>query len=635
MRDNNEKPPKAFHRILSVVETAIVWLFLLQALRVLFSSLFGVIYDTVFDESLNVFVVIVDIALIVLAMLTPLLVHRFEGQSWPRVAAVFLVAGSRFFLSIDDPAIHLYAAMLLLAGAAFYVSHVFLHEPSRLLVGLVVGLGAEQLLRALDHTFDPSLRPEGLLLVLAPAAILAFISPFLARKPIPTARDQPGLKAGIALGAGLFVQMSLLGLPNAVGHWTASAYSAVAPLLVLVTLSPVVPAARGVEWIVGTFLWPMSGLFSIAVVLMCIALAAMLGGPFGAVLLLTAQLIFIFTFTTAVLDARSERGKHRVGLETSLGLIVMLGFSFALAFTYTYAYTFAIFRGMGTPVLLLGTFVAMLPLLSVSRGPEFQVGDLRPSFLGLVGIVLLSLLCAVSVRPQFPSKTPVGKKLRLATYNIHYGYGEDWVYNLERIADTIADSDIDVAVLQEVDVGRVTSLSVDQALWLSQRLGMHYVYQPTLEKLSGIALLSRYPLLNAGGQLLTSSLEQTAIVHATVDALDKPLDVYGVWLGLDAKERATQVSEALAYIGNTEPAALGGDMNATPDSPVYAQLLDAGFRDPAEEVSDRPRSAGTIANSPERIDYVLLRGVDSLQTWASDLGASDHPLVAVEVQFNP
>jgi len=633
--DDRGKSPKGFHRVLSAVETAIVWLFLLQAIRVLFSSLFGVIYDAVFDDSLNAFVVIVDIALIVLAMSTPLLVRRFEGQAWTRVAAVLLVAGSRFFISIDDPSIHLFAAALLLAGASFYVGHVFLHEPSRLLTGLAVGLGAEQLLRALDYTYDPSLRPEGLLLVLALGAILALISPFLAREPVPSAEDQPGLNAGLALGAGLFVQMSLLGLANAVSRWTGSTYGSIAPLLVFVTLLPVVPAARGVEWFLGTLLWPMSGLFAMAVVFLCIALAAMLGGSFGAGLLLIAQLIFIFAFTTAVAEARSTRGKHKAGLETSLGLILMFGFSFALAFTYTYAYTFAIFRGLGTPILLLGTFVAMLPLLSVSREPEYRFGDLRPSYLGLLSIALLSLFCAASARPKHPVVTAGEQNLRMATYNIHYGFGSNWVFNLDEIADTISDQHVDVAVLQEVDVGRITSFSVDQALWLSQRLGMYCVFQPTLEKLSGIALLSRRPLLEAGGQLITSSLEQTAIVHAKVDIPGNALDVYGVWLGLDIEERATQLSEALEYIGDADPAVLGGDMNATPDSPVYARLLDAGFQDPFEDVSDHARPSGTIANSTERIDYVLLRGLTPRQTWVSNLGASDHPMVAVEVQIGP
>jgi hypothetical protein len=53
---------------LPAVETTVVWLFLLQAIRVLFASLFGVIYNAVFDQTLPCIVVVLDLALVVLAM---------------------------------------------------------------------------------------------------------------------------------------------------------------------------------------------------------------------------------------------------------------------------------------------------------------------------------------------------------------------------------------------------------------------------------------------------------------------------------------------------------------------------------------------------------------------------------------
>jgi endonuclease/exonuclease/phosphatase family metal-dependent hydrolase len=629
------RSPRGLRAILPTVETAIVWLFLLQAVRVLFSSWVGVIYDVVFDQSLDALVVVVDIALILLAMLAPALLSRFEGQAWSRVAAVLLVAGSRFFVSVHDPSVRLYASIILLGGAAFYVSHVFLHEPSRLMTGLLVGLAAEQMLRAFDFSFDPSLRPEGLLLVLAFGVVLVVISSYLARENVTRVDDQPGLIGGLALGAGLFTQISLLGLPNAVSRWTGSAYGLTAPLLILITLMPLVPAARGVEWHLGTFLWPMSGQVAIVVVLLCIALAALLGGPLGFGFLLIAQLVFVFTFTTAVSRLRSPRGKCILGLETSLGLLLLFGLSLAFAFTFTYAYTFGFFRGLGTPVLLLGTFVAMLPVVRISRAPEYEINSLRPSSVVLVGIALLSLLCAAMLRSQYPSDELGARHLRLATFNIHHGYGRDWAFNLHEIRDTISDLDVDVVVLQEVDTGRVTSFSVDQALWLSNRLSMYCVYQPTLEKLSGIALLSRYPLLRSGGELLSSSLEQTAIVHGAVDFQGNPLDVYGVWLGLKAAERAAQLSEVLEYIGDAYPAALGGDMNASPDSPAYSQLIAAGFLDPFDDGDDRAPAPISAENATERIDYVMLRGLTQLQSWVADTGASDHPIVGVEVRVGP
>jgi endonuclease/exonuclease/phosphatase family metal-dependent hydrolase len=223
--------------------------------------------------------------------------------------------------------------------------------------------------------------------------------------------------------------------------------------------------------------------------------------------------------------------------------------------------------------------------------------------------------------------------LRLATYNIHYGFDTDWVFNLEKIAQTIEREGVDIVALQEVDAGRVTSLSVDNALWLSQRLGMHVVYQPTLEKLSGIALLSRYPLQASDGQWLPSHLEQTAIVYGTVKTNQGPLHVYGVWLGLEPDERARQITAALDYIGSENPVILGGDFNATPDSPIYARLLDANLHDPFTTMAQDLAFTSPAQDPQERIDYVWLRGLTAKKAWVPDSIASDHRMVVVEVQL--
>jgi endonuclease/exonuclease/phosphatase (EEP) superfamily protein YafD len=171
---------------------------------------------------------------------------------------------------------------------------------------------------------------------------------------------------------------------------------------------------------------------------------------------------------------------------------------------------------------------------------------------------------------------------------------------------------------------------------------MHVVYQPTLEKLSGIALLSRYPLREQGGRWLTSELEQTAIVYGAAEiggATNDPslLHLYGVWLGLEPEERAVQVQEAMDYIGPQRPAVLGGDFNATPDSPVYTAVA-AEFRDPfakMEEAATDPAFTSPAVDSVKRIDYVWLRGLVAQDAWVSDSLASDHRMVVVEAEINP
>lgn len=618
-----------------VVETTALWLFFLQAFRVLFTSLFGVIYDAVFDQSISLAVVGLDLLLIILALLTPLLLRRLGNQTRPQLGAVLLVLAARVLLSVENPTLRLYASILLLGGGAFYLTRLLWHEPERLMIGFVLGLGTDQLLRALDYTFDPTLRPGGLPFVAGASLVVAILSLYLARERLPTSETCPDLRVGLSLGAALFVLTSFLALPNALSRWSGVGYNWTAPLLLLVTLLPLGPGLRALETRLSIVFWPLGGMISTTLALLCLVLAALLGGVIAALLLLLAQFMLVFAVSISLIKRRAARDEEPrwPGLEVSLGFLLFLLLNFAFAFTFTYPYTISLFRGLGTPILLIGTLVAIFPIVNVPVDPEAPKVNFARLALHLGGVVVLIFVCASLTRaPSLPKETP-GKTLRLATYNIHYGFDSHWTFNLEKIAQTIEAEEVDVIVLQEVDAGRVTSLAVDDALWLGQRLGMHVVYQQTLEKLSGIALLSRYPLESSDGQWLTSDLEQTAIVHGAMKTEHDSLHIYGVWLGLEPEERLTQISEALDYIGSQRLAALGGDFNATPDSPVYARLLDANLEDPFTGENASPTSPAI--DPTERIDYVWLHGLAAQNAWVPDSTASDHRIVVVELELNP
>jgi len=627
----------SLRKALPTIETTAIWLFLLQALRVLFASLFGVIYQAIFDASLSPFIVVLDMLLVILAMFTPLLLRRFRGQVKFRVGAALLVVAARIPLSLTSPTVRLYASILLLGGAAFYVAHLLWREPERLVTGLLIGLGADQLLRALDYTYDPTLRPGGLPFVIVAAFILGLLSLYLAREESPTPSTQPHIATGLALGAALFLETALLALPNALAHWSGVGYYLTAPLLLLFTLLPLIQARRPAEMYLSILLWPMDGPISVILVFLCLLLAALLGGVLAFILLLGAQLLLLINLTQGIVKKRvpPEKGRRLPGWETSLGLLLFLLFHLAFAFTFTYPYTLPFLRGLGTPILLAAAPLATLSILNIFIEPEVNELQVNASAISAGSAVVLSVICALFTLPATLPDAPAAQDLRLATFNIHYGFDSDWAFNLEGIAEAIESEGVDVIVLQEVDAGRITSMSVDDALWLGQRLDMRVVYQPTLEALSGIALLSRYPLVAQDGQWLTSALEQTAIVHGAVETQGRPLSVYGVWLGLEPEERATQLSEALDYIGAKNPVALGGDFNATPDSPIYARLIETNWKDPFTMTGTQPPPTFPSTDPAERIDYVWLRGITATQTWVSDATASDHRMVVVEAQLNP
>jgi endonuclease/exonuclease/phosphatase family metal-dependent hydrolase len=350
----------------------------------------------------------------------------------------------------------------------------------------------------------------------------------------------------------------------------------------------------------------------------------------SSVALLLSQLLALLALPGALSGDR-----ERVGLGLAVGNLFFLLLNFAYAFAFTYAYTLAFFRGTGLPIVLVGAVAATLPAAARRLPSPTQEqpprGARRPAVPWAVAALLVAA-CAVSAWPPAPQMKEAGPNVRVGTYNIHYGYNTHWKFYLEEMARAIEESGADIVALQEVDAGRITSYGVDDALWLARRLRMGVIYQPTVEHLTGIALLYRFPLQQAGGQLLTSRLEQTAIVHAQVRVGDQPLDAYGIWLGLEAEERALQLTDALAFITGEGPAVLGGDFNSRPDSPVYRRLVEAGFSDPFVTGGFEPAPTSPSESPQERIDYVWTRGLSAVDARVLDSTASDHRLVVIEAE---
>ncbi len=425
------------------------------------------------------------------------------------------------------------------------------------------------------------------------------------------------------MGAVLFLETSLLAFPNALARWSGVSYSVLTPALMLVTLLPLLPGVQALP----RRLLTKRGWGWLLILLTCLCLAAgylMQGLPAGIALLL-AQLLVLLALPGALISIRQGK-RERIGLSLALGLVFFLLINFAFAFAFTYAYTLELFRGAGLPVVLVAGLLATLPTarLSLEEPPARQR---RRSAVGIAGITALVILSVVLARPPALRLKEAGPNVRVGTYNIHYGYNTPWQFQLEEMARTIEESGADIVALQEVDACRLTSYGVDDALWLGRRLGMEAIYQPTVEHLTGIALLSRFPVRQVEGKLLTSRLEQTAIVRAQVEVGDDVLDAYGIWLGLKPEERAVQLNEALDFIGDG-PSTFGGDFNSTPDSPTYRRLVDAGFTDGAAAFDASPTSPSETPR--ERIDYLWIRGLRPVDAKVLDSTASDHRMVVVE-----
>jgi endonuclease/exonuclease/phosphatase family metal-dependent hydrolase len=616
-----------------LIEVTAVSLFFYQALRVLFSVLFGLIYDALLDASLSMAIVGLVLVILVLALLAPLAgPRRPQGRRLALVLAALAVFVARVLLTPNEPAVRLVAALVIVAGTGLYLVTALRSRAGTLVEGLILGLLLDQVLRAAGYTFDISLRPDWLLGQVILSGALCLLAVWLYRRGPEEMQGPvapPGLSIGLVWGGWLFLETSLLAFPNAMARWSGEDYLLFALALPLLLLA---------IWL-GARLWRTRwGWFDGGLVLaaLCagLGLGYVLDGTLAAAGLMVAQLAAMVALISAF-SAPNQGGRDVLGPALALGNIVYLVLGFAYAFTFTYAYTLELFRDMGLMVFLVAGVLTGVPILLLpavkGRMPWPSVARWLVALVG--ALILAAFVLAIEGGPWQPRQAATGS-LRAATYNIHYGYDSQWHLSLDAQAQAIEHSGADVVMLQEVDTARPTSYMIDNAMWLARRLDMTEVYLPTMEHLTGIALLSRYPVRYTETLLLPSKLEQTGIIWAELDVGGMPLNASATWLGLTPDERGRQLDTALMLVTvHPGPALFGGDLNATPDSLVYARIAAAGFEDPFASLGLGSPPTSPAVDPEKRIDFVWLRSLVPTQAEVLDSTASDHRLVVVEVAF--
>jgi endonuclease/exonuclease/phosphatase family metal-dependent hydrolase len=240
-------------------------------------------------------------------------------------------------------------------------------------------------------------------------------------------------------------------------------------------------------------------------------------------------------------------------------------------------------------------------------------------------------------------------KLRLMTWNVHRCVGVDRKLDVERVADVIASCRADIVALQELDVGRMRTRSVDQAHRLAELLKMRSHFHPAITvegERYGDAILTTLPerLVKTGalpGLPKIKALEPRGALWVAVDIGGVELQVINTHLGLVPREQQVQVAELLGERwlgaeGFTPPAVLLGDFNALPVSQTY-RMLTAVLRDAQEG-----RGKATTATFPSgfpilRIDHVFLAGDITVTGVESPFdprsrAASDHLPLIVELE---
>jgi endonuclease/exonuclease/phosphatase family metal-dependent hydrolase len=245
--------------------------------------------------------------------------------------------------------------------------------------------------------------------------------------------------------------------------------------------------------------------------------------------------------------------------------------------------------------------------------------------------------------------------LRVMSYNILHGAGEDGVFDRDRTAAAIRAQRPDVVGLQEVDdhwdarsnfVGEPAVLAA--ALHMHVFFGAIYDLPPSTagapDRRYGVAILSRYRIVHAVDHQITRLSTQDpdptpapapGFPEVVVDVHGQHLHVFDTHLDYraDPSVRQLQVADTVRIMrraGGRQ--VLVGDFNAEWDAPELAGLHDYGLTD-AWTATGRSGGDTYPADEPtERIDHVTVTpGIHVRDAFVPDTQASDHRPVVTDL----
>ncbi len=278
---------------------------------------------------------------------------------------------------------------------------------------------------------------------------------------------------------------------------------------------------------------------------------------------------------------------------------------------------------------------AIVASFSVHRPPRLNP-KLWP--VPLFALIFLALPLGQIVSWRTPTAMAgQGYPVRIMTYDLNSGFNTKGKLDIEEIAEVIESTNPDIVALQEVSRASVANGRLDMLAWLSQRLRMPYVFEPTSGKFWGNAILSRYPILAFSRENLPppDASVPSGLLAALIDLGDgQTLKVITTELSHTEKNADVGQSQAKAVLdfwAGTSFTVILGNLNAQPDDPEIAAFKDAGFRDAAAKVNKDKAYTYMSDDTPQRLDYIWMSpdlSLSSIQVQSSKASAHS-PVVAL------
>ncbi len=679
--------------ILMHVEAASIGVFFVQSLRYLIGSLYSRIASALLHPALNPDLIdpalpgLVDpttvnneLTLLFYVILLPLITIIVGRLRWVIVLAAAMTVAGRYLMIGDDSISPIIGSIATLGGSLLYISMMVQHRARTLPTLFIMGFSIDQLYRAFGDTLDPSWTTDYTstqLMASIAVLILSFITVFQQviqqrQGETPAVSPDEGLMTlwgGIGMGALLFLQLSLLALPNAIAGRAQTGYVLIVPLTMAATMLPLVPTIRGrARAFIGLFDSSVRGWVWMLLIMLLVILGVRLEGVIAGVALILSQFLTSMSWWWLT-RPRTAKEHNLAGLWIIFGTVLLSILLVFDVFTYEYAFVRDFdtgdlsflndtippllrgFRGLGIVILLLSVFIGMLPIVQTRQRIAWTGGRLLHSVVMLIVVAVFTLSATNLAQPPVVQAVINPETVRVSTYNIHAGNNEFFYNDLEAIAQAIEASGADVVLLQEVEAGRLTSYGIDQPLWLARRLSMDRRFYPTNEGLQGLAILSKIPIVFDDGNLLESVGTQTGLQRVQVQPDTGVITLYNTWLDplididgsqtieeLESSQQA-QLDQIFSILSAHHPngqlgrTVIGGTFNNVPDSALVERIGNQGFVD--HFASGTLETTATFWRTGERarLDYLWTARLTVTGRGVVSSNASDHRIATIEVQI--
>lgn len=141
----------------------------------------------------------------------------------------------------------------------------------------------------------------------------------------------------------------------------------------------------------------------------------------------------------------------------------------------------------------------------------------RITIAGLTTLLAISSFIAVYVTASDPSNIDP-RPLKIAAWNVMQGYDTEGHPVVEQQLEKLQETEADLILLSETDTAHVGGGNSDLIRYLADGSDMYSYYGPSpVAGTFGYALLSRYPIQEAGYHLLYSQEEHVAVIESQVE----------------------------------------------------------------------------------------------------------------------